>query len=667
MVSTGLQRRNLFLAAALVTGLVPFSAAQSDWSANGGDAANTRFSRLDQIKPANVANLKPVWTWDSGEAAPEYEVTPLVVGHVMYVSTPHERVVALNADTGKQIWAFDPKVENYSTHRGVSYWPGDKQNPPRIIVGTSTGQIYALDAASGKLVSSFGNNGEIDYRAGFPAQYQRTLYGFSSPPAVYKDLIIFGPRTAESGPKGPDASIRALDVRTGKEVWTFHTLPRPGEPGYDTWGPDFYKNGAGPSAWAGITLDTQRGIVFIPVGNPTGGGDPAGRTGNDLYSDSIVALNADSGKLLWYFQTTHHDVWDYDVTAPPTLIDVVQNGKTIPAVAQMTKQGLLFILDRVTGKPVFGVEERPVPASVTDDKLSPTQPFPIKPTPLAKNSMSVADVSRITPEAEKYCTEEVESHDVGGPFLPRGGARGTIVFPSSIGGGNWGGISYDKSLGLVFTNTSNLGARSNAPANGGGRPAATSSATPAPISPASPQSPASPATIPNGPNAANAPVPRNTHGGPRFTDESRYPCNAPPWGVLSAVNVNTGDIAWQVPLGSYKELEDKGIKNTGTPNLGPSLVTASGLVLIGATNDSRFRAFDAHTGKLLWQTDLEGDVEAQPITYQNSQGKQLLAITIGGSGLLGGVGPVPADVSGKITAFGLSGGSTEAASSTHTK
>ncbi len=626
--------RNILMAAALSAISAPTSLAQGDWSSYGGDAGNTRYSPLTQITPANVSTLKPVWTWDSGESAVSYEITPLVIGHVMYVSTPRERVVALDADTGKEIWSYDLKIQG-ATHRGVAYWAGDSQNPARLIVGTTEGQIYALDAKKGTPIASFGDKGVVNYRAGFADKYPNVLYAFSSPPAIYKNLIIFGPRTAESGPKGPDASIRALDVRTGKEVWTFHTLPRPGEPGYETWGPDFWKNGAGPSAWAGLTVDKDRGMVFVPVGNPTGGGDPAGRKGSNLYSNSVVALNAETGKLIWYYQMVHHDVWDYDVTASPTLINVVQNGKTIPAVAQITKNGLLFILNRLTGQPIFGAEERPVPASKTPgEELSPTQPFPLKPVPLARNSMSAADISHISPASESYCAELVASHDVGGPFIARS-ARGNITFPSSVGGGNWGGVSYDPSLRLIFVNTSNLGSRSNGP-----RPGA--SGDRAPLDGSTP--------------SGATPVRPVGGGGTRFVDQDHYPCNRPPWGQLTAVNANTGDIAWQVTLGSYKTLEEKGIKDAGAVNAGGSLVTAGGVLFIGATNDQRFRAFDARNGKLLWQTEFDTDAMADPMTYLNREGKQLVAIATGGPGLFGGVGPVTEIVSGKIVAFALPSG-----------
>jgi quinoprotein glucose dehydrogenase len=608
----------------LLTGLLqPALHAQADWRVYGGDWGNTHFSTLRQITPTNVSNLRQLWTWDSGETALSFETTPLVIDHVMYISTPNERVVALDADTGGQIWSFDPKVEIPSTHRGVTYWPGDGKDAPRLIVATTEGQIYAIDVKTGKPITSFGDNGVVNYRATFSAKYPDVLYGFSSPPALYKDLIIFGPRTAESGPKGPDASVRALDVRTGKQVWAFHTLPRPGEPGYDTWGPEYYKEGGGPSAWAELTVDSAHGMVFVPVGNPTGGGDPAGRKGNNLYSDCILALNANTGKLIWYYQVTHHDVWDYDVPAPPTLIDVVQNGRKIPALAQITKQGLLFILNRLNGKPIFGAEERTVPAGENPaDVLSPTQPFPLKPLPLARNSMLAAEVSHISPESAKSCGDQVASREVGGPFLPRS-SKGAIIFPSSIGGGNWGGVSYDASLGLIFVNTMDLGSRGN----------------------------------PVRPPSATAGLGRRVfgggEGGARFVDQDRYPCNEPPWGRLTAVNVNTGDIAWQVTLGSYKPLEKMGITDAGAANLGPSLVIDGGLLFIGATNDQRFRAFDARSGKQLWQVDLGGDALAGPMTYLSRKGGQILVAATGGPGYLGGVGPMEPPTTGKITAFAI--------------
>ena len=609
--------------------------AQTDWPRYGHDPGGQRYSPLAQITPENVSKLKPAWTWDPAESTLSFETTPLVVGNVMFVSTPRERVVALDADTGKELWSFDTKVTAPSTHRGVSYWPGDGKsnahNPARVIAGTSDGRLFALDAATGKPVGSFGDNGVVNLRAAFADKFPSALYGISSPPAIYRNLLIFGPRTQESGASGPSSEIRALDVLTGKQVWSFHTLPQPNEPGHETWGPDFWKDGAGPSAWAAITVDTARRMVFVPVGNPSGGGDPAGRKGANLYSNSVVALNADTGKLVWYYQMVHHDVWDYDVTAPPALVDVVRNGKKVPAVAQLTKQGLLFILNRMTGQPIFGAEEREVPGNKPPgEELWPAQPFPVKPVALARNSMSASDISRITPASEEFCAAQVADHETGGPFLPRG-AGASISFPSSIGGGNWGGVSFHAGLGLIYVNTSNLGSISN-----GRRPAGTTGAS-------------GTAGTGRGAAANNG----GGGGGTRFVYQDHFPCNKPPWGHLTAVNANTGDIAWQVTLGGYKQLEEKGITNAGAVNTGGSIVTAGGLVFIGATNDRRFRAFDARTGKQLWQVDMDGHALAQPVTYLGRNGKQFIAVATGGPSYMGGVGPQVPVLPGKITAFTL--------------
>ena len=588
----------------LVGLLLPALAAQSDWAFYGKDPGGTRYSTLSQINSQNVATLREVWTYNPGEPSLSFETTPVVIDHVMYVSTPHERVVALDAETGREIWSHDLQVRRPNSHRGVSYWPGDRQTPPRVIAATSDGRLFALDAKSGKPVEAFGDNGVVNLRAGVTDRFPNALYGVSSPPAIYRNLIILGPRTQESPAKGPSGEIRAFDVLSGKRVWSFHTLPQPGEPGYETWGPDFWKDGSGPSAWAPLSLDLDRGLVFVPTGNPAGGGDPAGRKGTNLYANCLLALDAATGKLKWYYQMVHHDVWDYDVPAQPTLLDVVQNGRKIPAIAQITKHGLLFILNRVTGQPIFGVEERPVPKGELEE-LWPTQPFPLKPPALARNTLSASEVSRITPESERYCADLFATRTFEGPFSPRG-THPSIQFPSTIGGGNWGGISFDALHALIFVNTSSLGGLA-----GGGAPSN------------------------------------------RFVDQDHYPCNHPPWGELTAVNANTGDIVWRVPLGSYKQLEDKGIYNAGAANLGGTISTAGGLVFIGATNDFRFRAFDAQSGKQLWMIDLDGHALATPITYEGRDKRQYLAIATGGPSYLTGVGPQATNLPGKITVFAL--------------
>jgi glucose dehydrogenase len=622
-------RRVLWIAmVALVAALPATILGQRDWPTYGHDVGGARFSPLRQITPANVTRLMRAWTYETGEDASSFQVTPLVVGNVMYLSTPQQKIVALDASTGKELWKHDPAIKRQGTHRGVSYWPGTAQLPARIFFSTGDSRLLALDAKTGAPVPTFGQKGEINLRIGVADNFPDSSYYISSPPAIYRDLVILGPRTAEGPPnaKGPAGDIRAFKAATGELAWSFRTLPRPGEPGFETWGPEYWKDGSGPSAWAGFTVDTERGLVFVPTGQPGGGGPPENRVGMNLYANCLIALDANTGQMKWYFQAVHHDQWDYDVPAPPALISVVQNGRTIPAVAQLTKQGMLFILDRTTGKPVFGVEERPVPGGQPGDGTWPTQPFPLKPEPLSRNSLALNEVSKISPEAEAYCTESMQ----GRALVPY--SRTAPSFPSSVGGGNWGGVAFDPDRALIFVNTSEMG---RAPGGGGGRGGRGG----------------------RGAGAAAAPAgPSNRPGSNRFVDPNYYPCNQPPWGLLTAVNANTGDIAWKVPLGSYKELEEKGIMNTGTPNLGGAIATSSGVVFIGATNDKRFRAFDSATGKQLWMEEMGAHAMAVPITYEGAGGKQFVVVATGGTGLLHAVGPreaTPTEYKGTIVAFAL--------------
>ena len=575
--------KRLFRLGAIGLACLPIAlAGQSDWPAYGHDPGGMRYSPLTQITPANVATLTRAWIYETGEDASAFQTTPLVVGGVMYISSPSQRIVALNPETGREIWAFNP-ASRPGTHRGVSYWPGTGEVGPRIFFSTGDGRLLALDAKTGKPAASFGKNGEIDLRAGVADQFPTAIYYVSSPPAIYRDVVIMGPRTSESRPdaKGPAGDVRAFNAITGEPVWSFHTLPRPGEPGFDTWGPEFWKDGSGPSAWAGITVDVERGLVFVPTGQPSGGGPVPNRIGTNLYANCIVALDAATGKMRWYFQAVHHDLWDYDVPAPPALIEVVQGGRRIPAVAQISKQGVLFILDRMTGAPVFGVEERPVPAGQPGDGTWPTQPFPIKPVPLSRSAMRLDEVSKLTPVAERYCTEAMAGREIV-PF-----ARIAPSFPSSVGGGNWGGVAFDPNLALIFVNTSEMG---RAPAAQlAGRPASN-----------------------------------------RFVDPNFFPCNQPPWGLLTAVNANTGDIAWQITLGVSDSLP-AGKQNTGRGGSAGPIVTAGGLVFIGATSDSRFRAIDSKTGKELWVARLNSNGAANPMTYQGRSGKQYVVQAAGGT------------------------------------
>jgi glucose dehydrogenase len=536
----------------------------------------------------------------------------------MYLSTHTQKVIAIDPETGAEIWRYDAKAPGRE-NRGVSYWPGDRQNPPRILMGTGDGRLIALDAKTGVPVAGFGDNGVINLRTGITDKFPKAAYSVSSPPTIYRDLVIVGPGTQEGPSLGPSGDPRAFDVRTGKLLWRFHVLPQPGEPGNETWGPDGWKDRSGPSQWGFATVDTERGMVFLPTGNPADSFYGADRKGTNLYANSVVALDALTGKLRWYYQLVHHDLFDYDVAAPPALIEVKRNGKTIPAVAQITKMGLLFILDRMTGQPIFGVEERPVPKSdMPGEESWPTQPFPLKPPPLSRMSLTKDEITTRTPEAHKFCSEWFSRLRHQGPYTPFS-LTPSLIMPGTMGGGNWGGVSFDPHLGYIFVNTSSLG--------GTGQMVAT---------------------------APGAAMPyRNEGGYTRFLDQDQYPCQQPPWGELTAVNANTGDIAWRVPLGSYEEVEAQGLKNAGAANMGGSIATAGGLVFIAATTDSKFRAFDSSTGKELWVTRLDATGDTVPMTYRGRNGKQYVAITAAGTNRFRMIANTAEETADTLIAFAL--------------
>jgi glucose dehydrogenase len=601
--------------------------AQNDWPVYGHDPGGMRYSPLKQITTSNIAQLRRAWTYHTGDSGRQFETTPIVVGGRMYLSTQTGRIVSLEPETGREVWSFDPKTGRSKEHRGVSYWPGDPRTPPRIVFATGDARLIALDAKTGERIPTFGDNGEVNLRAGVADRFPNANYGVTSPPAIYRDLVIVGPNTQEGPSRGPSGDPRAFNVRSGKLVWRFHTVPQPGEPGNDTWGRDGWKDRAGPSLWGLINIDTERGLVFLATGNPADsfyGGD---RKGTNLYANSVLALDAETGALRWHYQLVHHDIFDYDVPGNPALIQAVQNGRRIPAVAQITKMGLLFILDRLTGKPVFGVKEVPVPPSdVPGEEAWPTQPFPLKPPPLARTSLRRDELTHRTPEAERYCRDLFDQMQVGSLYTPYG-TKTTLVFPGAMGGGNWGGISFDPTLGYVFVNTSNMGAIGH-------------------ITPAPPGSP-----MPY----------RNESGYARFLDPDGYPCQQPPWGELSAVNTATGDVAWRVPLGNFDELEAQQMKNTGTPNVGGSIATAGGLVFIAATNDARLRAFDSRTGRELWAGRLDATGNATPITYLGKDGRQYVVIAAGGPAHLRNVGDNSTNTADTLISFSLAGHEPEAA------
>jgi quinoprotein glucose dehydrogenase len=526
---------------------------------------------------------------------------------VLFTPTTQHTIVALEADTGKEIWKYDLGRAG-APMRGVTFWPGDSQAPPQLLAGTSDGRLIALNAETGKPVPGFGNEGIVNLRVGVTEKYPSMPYHMSSPGAIYKNLIVTGSQGQEDNPDGPAMDLRAWDVHTGKLIWTFHPLPHPGETGYETWPKDAYEHVGSPANWGFITVDNQRGLLFIPFGQPAPQYYGAGRPGQNLFSSSIVALDAATGKLRWYFQITHHDMWDLDAEAAPALIDVVQNGKKIPAIVAVSKASLMFFLDRETGKSIYPVEERPVPQSdIPGEQSWPTQPFPVKPPPLARLGMKPEEIFTGEPEHEKFCRDLVEKmggiHNLG-PYTPYSSKEYRVIFSGQQGGVNYGGVSVDPALGYVFVNTRDVGGLGRLDKQAEGDLVAYRRSTPLPG--------------------------RGTYYSRFWDPANQMPCQQPPWSHLTAVNANTGEIAWKVPLGSSDELEAKGMHNTGAFGQGGSIATAGGLVFIAGTNDARFRAFDSRTGKLLWETKLDAEGHTNPMTYMAKNGKQYVVIVSSG-------------------------------------
>jgi len=618
-----------FLAASIA---YPVRAQNSgDWPMYGHDLASTRFSPLKQITPDNVSQLKLAWSYamrpgGSPSAASFNEVTPIVVNGVMYMPDGN-RVLALDPDTGKEIWIYNRPTGLVSA-RGVAYWSGDADNPPRLYF-TSGHKLVALDAKTGKPAGGFGENGEVLMDV-----------PFAEVPTIYKNLVIVGANVYGPGetnmhpqdevPVGVPGDSRAYDARTGQKLWTFHAIPQPGEVGHNTWADDSWKDRGGSNVWTmTMTVDERHGIVYMPFGGPAAnyyGGD---RAGNNLFSNTLVAVDANTGKLKWYFQTVHHELWDFDLPPEPILMDLNVNGKKIPGLIQTGKIGYVFEFNRIDGKPVFKIEERPVPQGDTPgEKYSPTQPFPVKPPPVARVTISRDDLvtaDDTTPEHAQACRELWDSGVFynEGPYTPwvvhnsPSDKKLTLIFPGATGGANWGGAAADPTMGYIFVNMQNQGSTGYLEKN--------------------PKYNAS--TV-----GKEVEYHRGSGSGSQYgmfsapaKDENgkvlgNWPCQKPPWESLSAVNVNTGEIAWTVPLGITEELPPAK-QHTGRPGAfaGP-IATASGLVFIGATSDNRFRAFDSKTGKELWVTKLAHTATAVPITYEGKNGKQYVAIVAAGGG-----------------------------------
>ncbi len=587
------------------------AASAQEWPFYAGDAGGSKYSAMKDIHRDNVTGLRPAWIFHTTDVSDgtrwptrsAFESTPLVIDGVMYVTTPFSRVIALDPESGKEIWSFDPRLDltestNLFINRGAAYWhEGDKR---RVFLGTIDGRLFSLYAENGKLDDSFGAGGWVDLRKGVAESFPKAKMGMTSGPVVYKNLVICGSLVPDGEPHGPAGDVRAFDTHTGKLMWTFHTVARAGEFGNDTWAEGAWQNRGGANAWPPMSVDLQRGILFIPLTSPATdlyGGD---RKGAGLFGDSLVAVDAATGKRLWHFQTVHHNLWDYDLPAQPVLVQVRKDGKLLDAVAQVTKTGFTFVFDRLTGEPVFPIDEVPVAASeVPGESAWPTQPRPVKPPPYARQSMTAEELGNVTPETRAYCGKLIEGAVFGSLFTPIG-LKPTVLFPGTNGGANWGGASFDPETHTLYVNSMDVGMLFRLTKRPDG------------------------SEIPYRPQGLGSP-------NSRFWDPNLIPCQQPPWGFLTAINLDEGNFRWRSVLGVVDQLIARGLPPTGAPNIGGSLVTAGGLVFIGATNDSRFRAFDKDSGKELWVTKLPASAHATPMTFRGRKtGKQFVVIAAGG-------------------------------------
>jgi len=669
-----------------------------DWPMHGGDAEGSHYSRLNQINTKNVPKLELVWTYHTrdkrNDNRSQIQCNPIIIEGILYGTSPQLKVFALNAATGQNLWTFDPFAAGadkgaFGVNRGVVYW---RNGSDQRILFTAGQSLFALDAKTGKLMPEFGNKGAVDLREGLGRDVKKLFVGSRTPGAIYRDLLILGSVVSEGpGPAAP-GHIRAYDVRTGKIRWIFHTIPHPGEFGYDTWPSDAWKRRGGANAWSGITVDERRKLVFLPTGSASFDFWGGNRKGANLFANCVLALKADTGERVWHYQVVHHDLWDRDLPAAPNLVTVTRNGRQIDAVAQITKSGHVFVLDRETGTPLFPVEERSVPASdLKGESTWPTQPLPLKPPPFSRQAFTQEEATTLSLEARAYVLERLRRVRTGQPFIPPS-AAGTIVFPGFDGGGEWGGAAFDLTSGLLYVNGNEmpwiLTMIEISPERKSGQTplgqklynqlcaachGADREGDPQQVYPnltgidkrmskqqvtklieggkgvmpsfgflssaekevlvnllfglVTPEDapPAKKATR----EKVEADVPYTHTGYNRFFDPEGYPAVKPPWGTLNAINLNEGTIEWRAVLGEIPELTRRGIPPTGTENYGGPVVTAGGLLFIGATKDAKFRAFDKKTGSLLWETTLPAGGYATPATYMVN-GKQFVVIAAGG-------------------------------------
>ena len=683
----------------------------TNWETYQGDSGRNQYSSLKQINKSNVGGLEVAWKYKTNDklrSNSQIQCNPIVVDNVLYGTSPSIKLFALNAATGELLWEFDPELE-FSPHvnRGVTYW--ESGNDKRIFF-TAGSLLFGINAKTGKPVVSFGTNGVTSLKSGLGA-WAADLYVISSTPGlVYKDYLIIGSSVSESAGAAP-GYIRAFNARDGSVEWVFHTIPKPGEFGYDTWPEDAYKRVGGANSWAGMSLDEERGVIYAPTGSASFDFWGGNRKGANLFANSIIAIEAETGKRVWHYQTIHHDLWDRDLPAPPNLVTVNHNGTTIDAVSQTTKSGHVFLFNRDTGEPLFPIEERPVGKSdLIDEETWPTQPFPLKPPPFARQHFTEELITDISPEAHEYVKAIWSTTRTGKQFIPPS-TQGTMYFPGFDGGAEWGGASFDPTTNILYVNSNEMPwiqhmveldlsmdkesrpktikdigekiYKSNcALCHGQDRKGNTSGSYPSLVSVKDRISRDELITIlKNGqgfmPSFGQLSNDKNdaliaflfdeqvnndkkklfdgyvdsllnemeensfpyTHTGyNRFFDEEGYPAVKPPWGTLNAIDLNKGEILWQVPLGEFEELTKRGIPKTGTENYGGPVVTASGLIFIAGTMDEHIRAFDKDTGEEIWKHKLPAGGYATPSVYEVN-GKQYVAIACGG----GKMGTKPGD------------------------
>jgi quinoprotein glucose dehydrogenase len=651
----------------------------TEWPVYGGSATNNHYSPLTEINVKNVSRLQEVWRFDTKEGG-GLETTPVVAGGVLYGFTPLLEVFALNAATGKKIWEFVP-VGRLTPRkvRGLAYWSDGSDK--RILASISP-YVYAIDATTGKTIPSFGDNGRVDLRKNLRDDPKTESVGLTSPGVIYKDLLIVG-GSIEPSP----SDIRAYDVHSGKLRWTFHVIPHPGEFGYDTWPKDAWTHTAAAGNWAGMAVDPVRGIVYVPTASAHVDEYGADRVGDDLFADSLIAINAETGQRIWHFQGVHHDIWDRDFPAPPDLVTVIRDGKEVPAVAQISKQGFLFLFNRVDGTPLFPIENRPaLPSDVPGEVASREQPYPTRPDPFSRQRITEDMLTDRTPEAHAWAVKKFKGIRSDGQFVPMSVGKETLMWPGFDGGGEWGGSAFDPETHITYINANDVGLTESLVkhdpnsslgstvymshcsgchgANRAGSPPEipsligvqtrlTALQLTNTIQVGRGRMPAFPELANDGaeylalmrflatgeekPDGARpqggiqrAAPKYDFTGYKKFLDPDGYPAVKPPWGTLNAINLNTGDYVWKIPFGEYPELVAKGLKNTGSESYGGPVVTAGGVIFIGATvADKKFRAYDKATGKLLWETTLPLGATATPAVYE-ANGRQYVVIAAGG-------------------------------------